>query len=317
MEGEMMDEELLFEDKIYRYNHFGRYLKTTYGHSIHKVNINAGFTCPHRDKDTNAGGCIFCDNRAFNKYAYPEIERSVRQQIAEGIARKKKVYGVDRIIAYFQAYTNTNDEVENLRERYDIIREFPEIVGLSIGTRPDCVDPEKIDLIESYAKDYQVWLEYGLQSASDETLEKINRGHTFQQFLDAVKITEGRPIKICVHLILGLPFEDHAAMMNTADLIAGLPIAGIKLHNLCVVKGTELEALYREGRITLLSRDEYVRTAVDFLERIPYEITVQRLTADSPEDIFVAPEWARDRWKIINGINAELVRRDSFQGIRV
>ena len=311
-----MNDELLFdENKIYRYNHFGRYLKAKYGSRIHKVNINAGFTCPN--KENNKGGCIFCDNRAFNRYAYPELKASIHQQLAEGILRKKRIYKVDKVIAYYQAYTNTYDEVENLKLRYDIIRDFPEVFGLAIGTRPDCIDSEKLDLIESYAQDYQVWIEYGLQSACDETLEIINRGHNFQQFLDAVKITEGRDIFICVHLVLGLPGEDHATMMRTADLISGLPISGIKLHNIAVVKETELEKLYNEGTFIPPSFHEYIQTAVDFLERIPYEITVQRLTADAPSDLFVAPDWAKDRWSIINAISDEFARRGSFQGIRL
>jgi radical SAM protein (TIGR01212 family) len=280
------------------------------------VNINAGFTCPNRDKKTMSGGCIYCDNRAFNKHAYDDIHKSIRQQLTEGIAQKKRIYGIDKIIAYFQAYTNTYEKTDYLKGQYDVIREFPEIVGLAIGTRPDCIDSEKLDLIESYAKDYQVWIEYGLQSANDNTLKKINRGHDFQQFLDAISITEGRAISICIHLILGLPFEGHDDMMRTADLIARLPISGIKLHNMCVIKGTELEKIYNEGKYTTQTFHEYVQTAVDFLERIPYEITVQRLTADSPPDIFVAPDWATDRWKTINEINDEFKRRNSFQGIR-
>lgn len=312
-----MDEIFLYENKIYRYNHFGRYLKTKYGYKIHKVNIDAGFTCPNRDEVTLEGGCIYCDNRAFNKHAYRDIQKNIRQQLAEGIAQKKRIYGIDKIIAYFQAYTNTFEKTEYLKGQYDIIREFPEIIGLAIGTRPDCIDDEKLDMIESFAKDYQVWVEYGLQSANDPTLEKINRGHTFQQFIDAIKITKARAISICVHLILGLPFENHSDMMRTADLISRLPISGIKLHNMCVVKGTELEKLYDSGEYKTLTFDEYVQTAVDFLEKIPYEITVQRLTADSPNDIFVSPDWAKDRWKVIDEINAEFKRRDSFQGITI
>lgn len=311
-----MDEIFLYENRIYRYNHFGRYLKTKYGYRVNKVNIDAGFTCPNRDGTKTTGGCIYCDNRAFNKHAYRDIQKTIRQQLAEGIAQKKRIYGIDKIIAYFQAYTNTYEKTEYLKEQYDVIREFPEIIGLSIGTRPDCIDSEKLDLIGSYAKDYQVWVEYGLQTANDVTLEKINRGHSFRHFLDAVSLTAGRNISVCVHLILGLPFEDHAVMMNTAGSIANLPISGIKLHNMCVVKDTALEKLYRTGQYIPQTFEQYIQTAADFLERIPYEITVQRLTADSPPDIFVAPGWAKDRWKTVNAINNELVRRDSFQGIR-
>jgi uncharacterized protein len=304
------------KEKIFRYNHFGRYLRTKYGYTVHKVNIDAGFTCPNRDKETATGGCIYCDNRAFNKHAYPEIEKSVRQQLAEGIAQKKRIYKIDKVIAYFQAYTNTYENSEFLKKQYDLIREFPEIMGLSIGTRPDCIDNEKLDLIESYADDYIVWVEYGLQSANDKTLETINRGHNFQQFLDAIEITKNRKISLCVHLIIGLPGESYDDMMRTADLLSGLPIDGIKLHNMCVVKDTRLHEMYIDGSFKPMGFDEYIQTSVDFLERIPYEITVQRLTADSPPDIFVSPEWANDRFSIVNAIENEFIRRDSFQGIK-
>jgi radical SAM protein (TIGR01212 family) len=203
-----------------------------------------------------------------------------------------------------------------LKKQYDLIREFPEIMGLSIGTRPDCIDNEKLDLIESYADDYIVWVEYGLQSANDKTLQTINRGHNFQQFLDAIEITKNRKISLCVHLIIGLPGESYDDMMRTADLLSGLPIDGIKLHNMCVVKDTRLHEMYMDGSFKPMGFDEYIQTSVDFLERIPYEITVQRLTADSPPDIFVSPEWANDRFSIVNAIENEFIRRDSFQGIK-
>jgi radical SAM protein (TIGR01212 family) len=304
------------KEKIFRYNHFGRYLRTKYGYTVHKVNIDAGFTCPNRDKETATGGCIYCDNRAFNKHSYHEIEKSVRQQLSEGIAQKKRIYKIDKVIAYFQAYTNTYENSEYLKKQYDLIREFPEIMGLSIGTRPDCIDNEKLDLIESYADDYIVWVEYGLQSANDKTLQTINRGHNFQQFLDAIEITKNRKISLCVHLIIGLPGESYDDMMRTADLLSGLPIDGIKLHNMCVVKDTRLHEMYMDGSFKPMGFDEYIQTSVDFLERIPYEITVQRLTADSPPDIFVSPEWANDRFSIVNAIENEFIRRDSFQGIK-
>jgi uncharacterized protein len=304
------------KEKIFRYNHFGRYLRTKYGYTVHKVNIDAGFTCPNRDKETATGGCIYCDNRAFNKHAYHDVEKSIRQQLQEGIAQKRRIYKIKKVIAYFQAYTNTYENSDYLKKQYDLIREFPEIMGLSIGTRPDCIDNEKLDLIESYSDDYAVWVEYGLQSANDKTLEAINRGHDFQQFLDAIELTKNRNLSICVHLIIGLPGETHEDMMRTANLLAGLPINGIKLHNMCVVKGTRLDEMYQQGFFKPMEFDEYIQTSVDFLERIPYEITVQRLTADSPPDIFVSPEWANDRFKIVNAIENEFIRRDSFQGIK-
>lgn len=298
-----------------RYNHFGSYLKARLGFPAHKITIDAGFTCPNRDGMVGYGGCVYCDNRAFNINVRRKLKKSPREQIAEGIAHVKEKFGVDKIIAYYQAYSNTYGDVSCLKKRYDEIRDFPEIIGLAIGTRPDCVDPEKLNLIESYSKDYMVWIEYGLQSANEETLKRINRGHTVGQFLEAVEMARGRKVSICVHLILGLPGEDYSAMMKTADLLAGLPIAGVKLHNQCVVKGTVLEKMYDQGKYRPLTLEEYVKTAVDFLEMIPPEVTVQRLTADVPDEIFVAPSWAKNRRKIMAEIDREFVRRDSRQGM--
>lgn len=304
-----------YGDNIFTYNHFGRYLRVKYGEKIHKIIIDAGFTCPNRDGKLAKGGCIFCDNKIFNDNARRTVKKPVRAQIAEAIERKKKVYGVAKFIAYFQAYTNTYANVFHLKKEYDIIRKFPEIIGLSIGTRPDCIDNEKLDLIESYSSEYMVWIEYGLQSANDKTLQIINRGHSLEQFLDAVRITESRRLSICVHTVLGLPGESEEDMMKTADILSNLPINGIKLHNLCVVKNTELANIYYNNDYTPMTFEEYIKYSVKFLERIPYHITIQRLTADSPDDIFIAPEWAKDRWKIIEGIDAEFRRRNSMQGI--
>lgn len=303
------------EDSLFRYNLFGRYLRVKYGSPIHKITIDAGFTCPNRDGRVGHGGCVYCDNRAFNLNARRQTKKNVRQQIAEGVRHVKERFGVDKVIAYFQAFSNTYADLSFLKGQYEVIREFPEVVGISIATRPDCVDKDKLDLIESYAKDYIVWIEYGLQSANNETLGRINRGHTAEQFLEAVDMTKGRKISICVHLILGLSGEDHGMMMRTAEFVGRLPIDGIKLHNQCVVKNTTLEKWYLEGKYTPMTFEEYVTTAVDFLEIIPYEVTVQRLTADSPPDIFVAPEWAMNRAKIVEEIKKEFRRRDSFQGI--
>jgi radical SAM protein (TIGR01212 family) len=303
------------EKCVFRYNHFSSYLKSKFGYAVHKVTIDAGFTCPNRDGTIGYGGCIYCDNRAFNLNVRRGLKESPRQQIKDGIAQVKEKFGIDKIIAYFQAYSNTYGDVACLKEQYDVIRDFPEIVGLAIGTRPDCVDQEKLDLVESYSKDYMVWIEYGLQSANNETLKRINRGHTVEQFLKAVEMTKERNISICVHLILGLPGENHSMMMDTAQFLSGLPIRGIKLHNQCVIRQTILEKMYRDGDYRPLTLEEYVKAAVDFLERIPFEVTVQRLTADAPDDIFVAPDWAKNRWKIIEEIDKDFVRRDSHQGI--
>ena len=185
-----------------RFNSYTEYIRNAFGGRIQKVVVDAGFTCPNRDGTIGYGGCIYCDNRAFNLNVRRGLKESPRQQIKDGIAQVKEKFGIDKIIAYFQAYSNTYGDVACLKEQYDVIRDFPEIVGLAIGTRPDCVDQEKLDLVESYSKDYMVWIEYGLQSANNETLKRINRGHTVEQFLKAVEMTKERNISICVHLIL-------------------------------------------------------------------------------------------------------------------
>ena len=299
-----------------RYYSFSNYLRRRFGCRVHKVTLHAGFTCPNRDGRAGSGGCIYCDNRAFSLNVRRGPAADLRLQLAEGIARQKKRFKSGRFIAYFQAYTNTYDTVERLRRTFDVIRDFPEIVGLSVGTRPDCIDAEKLELLESYAPQRFVWVEYGLQSAHDRTLRRINRGHTAGQFLDAVEMTRGRNMSICVHLILGLPGETREMMLETARFLARLPIHAVKLHNQCVVRGTRLEEMHQAGEYQPLSFEEYVRAACDFLELIPRGITVQRLTADVPRGILAAPGWAADGRIIRRAINDELTRRGSFQGMK-
>lgn len=299
-----------------RYNRFSRYLRERFGTRVQKVSLDAGFGCPHRAGGRGPGGCIYCEVRGFSP-ALADPTVPLEDQLRSGIEAQRRRYGAGKFIAYFQAYTNTHGSVDELRSRYDVIRGFPEIVGLSIGTRPDCIDPDRLDLIESYADDgYMVWIEYGLQSACNRTLERINRGHTAAQFVEAVEMTQGRGIEICVHVILGLPGETATEILATAELLAGLPLHGIKLHNLHVVKGTRLAEEYEAGRYRPQELGEYLRTACDFLELLPAEMTVQRLAALAPLNSLLAPVWAADNRRIVEAIEAELERRDSYQGIR-
>ena len=254
--------------KTKRYYPFNQYLRDKFGAKVYKVTIDAGFTCPNRDGTKGRGGCIFCNNEGFsvNSRYQRRSTRSIEEQVRQGIDFKRRRYKADKFIAYFQAYSNTYGPVDHLRNLYDRALSFEDMVGLAIGTRPDCTPPQVLDLIESYARKWEVWLEYGLQSSHDETLRRINRGHDFASFLDAMERTHGRGINICVHVILGLPGESYEDMMETARRLSGLDFQGIKIHLLHVMKDTPMERQFHDGKVSLLEQEEYARLVCDFLE---------------------------------------------------
>ncbi len=297
---------------VSRYYSFGRYLRQRFGCRVHKVTLHAGFTCPNRDGTVGWGGCTFCNNAGFSPNARIE-PADVREQLARGIAgaRRRKAH---KVIAYFQAYTNTYGPLDRLRALYDEVWTFPEVAGLSIGTRPDCVDPAVIDLVASYTPRGEVWIEYGLQSSHDRTLTLINRGHDYRRFVEAVERTAGRGIRICVHTVLGLPGEDRAMMLETHRRLARLPIDGIKIHLLHIMRDTVMERQYQRGEIELLSRSAYVGLVTDVLELLPPTVVIQRMHADAPLDVLIAPDWCLDKAGILDDIRREQARRDSWQG---
>lgn len=226
----------------------------------------------------------------------------------------KRRYKAGKFIAYFQNATNTYASCSKLKKAYDIIRQFPDIVGLYVSTRPDCVDEKKLDLIKSYSKDYDVWVEYGLQSAHDRTLRFVNRRHTFHDFVKAVEMTSERNIKVGAHVILGLPGETRDDMLKTANKISALPVSGIKLHVLHVLRKTKLEKYYDRGDIRLLSLDEYVNAVCDFLERMSPGCVIFRLVSDANPDFLVAPKWINRKSEAINAIKKEFEKRKTRQG---
>lgn len=309
----------LTAQQTYRYYSFNRYLRQRFGTRVYKVTIDAGFTCPNRDGTVGWGGCTYCNNEGFsvNTRMERDSKQSVEEQIRQGIEFKRRRYKAEKFIAYFQAYTNTYGSVENLKQLYDRALNFPDVVGLDIGTRPDCASDEILDLIEEYAGSSEVWLEYGLQSAHDKTLEAINRGHDFACFLDAMQRTRGRGINVCVHVILGLPGEDREAMIETARRISHLDYQGIKLHVLHIMRQTPMEEQHRRGEIRLLQQEEYASLAVDFLEWVPPQVTVHRLSADAPPESLVAPQWCLNKASVIRSIHHEMERRDFHQGSRL
>ncbi|MDP8299090.1 MAG: TIGR01212 family radical SAM protein [Candidatus Tantalella remota] len=289
---------------------FSKYLKEQFGQKVRRISLDAGFTCPNRDS-SGGGGCIYCNELGFIEAREKVI--SLKEQIEEGIliARKK---GVNRFMAYFQNATSTNAPVEELKKAYDSIIGYDDIVALSISTRPDCVEDVKLDLITGYAKDRETWIEYGLQTIHNRTLERIGRGHTFEQTKDAIERTAARGIKVGVHVILGLSGESREDMIATAREVSRLPVNGVKLHVFQVLSDTPLEKMYADGEIDLMTRDEYVAAACDFLENISADRVILRLVSDSREEYLIGPEWTNDKLSVIAEVKKEFASRGTYQG---
>lgn len=294
------------------YYSFSTYLRERYGCKVRRISLDAGFSCPNKDGKAGTGGCIYCNELAFSPFAGKKL--SLDEQITCSIASAKERGAGEKFIAYFQNATNTYAETRKLGAAYDVIKKYPQIVALSISTRPDCIDDEKLGLIESYKDNYEVWVEYGVQSSHDKTLSAINRGHTFECSADAIKRTAKRGIKVGVHVILGLPGESRDDMVATARALAELPVDGVKLHVLHALKGTVLEDMYRNGKVKLLDREGYVNVVCDFLENTPSDRVILRLVSDARKDVLIAPEWINDKLGVINEIETEFSRRKTRQG---
>ena len=254
-----------------RYLDYNTYFQNLFGHRVHKITLDAGFNCPNRDGTLSFTGCIYCNAKGSGTGQLSKGV-SLAQQIENGLKYVKKRYKAKKFIAYFQSFTNTYAPVEKLKTLYDLALSYPDVIGLAIGTRPDCVDDAILDLLEDYAKKNLIWLEYGLQSAHDRTLERINRGHDVNCFIQAVKATQHRNINICAHVIFGLPGETKQDMLDAAELIRDLNIDGVKIHLLYVVKNTPLEKLYQSGDYICLAQSEYVDIVCDFLEKLPQKL---------------------------------------------
>ena len=296
-----------------RYNDLNTYLRNLFGCRVQKITVDAGLTCPNRDGTIASGGCIYCNIRGSGTGAHAK-GLSVLQQLTNGKKLLSRRYQAKKFIAYFQSFSNTYAPLSVLKSLYEEALSVEDIVGLSVGTRPDCVDEPVLDLLQNYAQRCLVWVEYGLQSANDKTLALINRGHDVQCFIDAVEKTKTRGIKICAHVILGLPHETREDMLRTAATIQKLGIDGIKLHLLYVVQGTRLETLYRQGEFKCLEQQEYVDLVCDFLERISPAMVVQRLTSDPHPKELAAPTWSLKKTETLELIRKTLEKRDSCQG---
>ena len=296
-----------------RYNDLNTYFRSQFGCRVQKITVDAGLTCPNRDGTLATGGCIYCNTRGSGTGAHAK-GLSITEQLQQGKQALARRYKARKFIAYFQSFSNTYAPVARLQALYDEALAVKDIVGLSVGTRPDCVSEPVIELLQSYTADHLVWLEYGLQSAHDETLRLINRGHDRRAFCHAVEITRNRGLKICAHVILGLPGENRTQMLATADLLAELQVDGVKLHLLYVIKGTRLEQLYRSRQFQCLQQQEYVDLVCDVLERLPQHVVIQRLTGDPHPQELVAPDWAVRKTETLTAIHETLEKRDTWQG---
>ena len=296
-----------------RYRSFSGWLQEIFGFRVHKVSLDAGFTCPNRDGYLSSGGCIYCDNEGFSFNTARGVP-PLASQLEDGMAYMRRRFKAEKFIAYFQAFSSTYGPLERLQTAYDVIRDYPEVVGLFISTRPDCVGDKVLDLIASYRSAYLLCLELGLQSASDRTLRRIGRGHSVADFVDACERAAARNLPVCAHVIIGLPGEGRAEVLQTAALIGRLALPMVKIHSLHVLTDTPLAEDYRAGRLRLLELEEYASLVCDFLERLPGETVIQRLAVDVRPGRLVAPQWCRDKKDAVAAIERELAKRDTRQG---
>jgi len=297
-----------------RYRDFNGYLKEIFGERVQKISLDAGLSCPNRDGTISDKGCLFCDRRGSGSGAWIDRGWSIEEQMEKGCQFAERRYGAKKFIAYFQSFTNTYAPADHLKSLYDRALTHPGMVGLSVATRPDCIDHDRLRLLSSYRKDFMVWIEYGLQSAHDRTLSLINRGHDVTCFLSGVRLANEYGLNTCVHVILGLPGETSEMMMETARFLATLPIQGVKIHLLYVVRGTPLAAMYEKGRYQCLDRDTYVELVLNFLEILPPGLVIQRLTGDPIGDELAAPLWAKEKSRNLNLIKKRMEQRNTWQG---
>ena len=285
---------------------FGDYLKSRFGQSVHKISLDGGFSCPNRDGTLGRGGCTFCNVHSF---AGAQKSKSISEQLAANRSGKSLKY-----LAYFQAYTSTYAERQVLMSYYDEALKSADIVGLCVGTRPDCVSNEVLDLLASYQDaGKEIWLELGLQTAFDESLMAINRHHTFADYCDAVSRAHARGLKVCTHLILGLPGEEHLHNLTTLELVLNEGVEALKLHQLHIVRGSIMAKQYERGEISVLELPEYAARAADLIRNTPPQVIFARVGASVMDDSLIAPLWSSKRWPCINEIVA-ILDRDGPQG---
>ena len=298
-----------------RYHTWNYYLRNTFGEKIFKVSINAGFTCPNIDGKVAYGGCTYCSKEGSGDFAGNPKDDLIKQfQDIKDMMLKK--WPSAKYIGYFQAYTNTYAPLEVLKEKYETILEQENVVGLSISTRPDCLDDDVVEYLGELNKRTNLWVELGLQTIHDSTSKIINRGHDYKTFLEGVEKLKAKNIKIVVHIINGLPGEDYNMMMETAKAVADLNVHGIKIHLLHVIKDTPMAKMLEKNMMTLMTQEDYINLVCDQIEILPPEMVIHRLTGDGKKEDLVGPLWSLKKWEVLNAIDDTLKARDSYQGIK-
>ncbi len=297
------------------YNLFSEHLKQRFGGRVHKISVDAGFSCPNRDGTRNRPGCLFCDPYGSGS-AGIESRLSVTGQLEAGKEIMARKYKAQRFLAYFQPFSNTFAPVETLRARYDEALVVDKVVGLAIGPRPDCLPPPVVELLGEYHRRCYLWLEIGLQSIHDRTLRRLRRGHDYATFVEAFHRAKQQGLRVCVHLILGLPGESRQQILAGVEEMNRLGVDGVKLHLLHVLRDTEMGRLHGAGRVEVLSREDYIQLVVDVVEGLAPNILIHRLTGDGPRDRLLAPLWSLKKWEALNAIDDEFRARQSRQGSR-
>lgn len=298
-----------------RYNDFGTFIRSKFGQRVQKISLNTGFSCPNRDGTKGYGGCTYCNNNSFNPdYCTPQT--SIRQQLDRGIAFFAKRYKTQKYLAYFQAYTNTYAEIELVKNMYSESLEHPEVIGLVIGTRPDCVSEELLDFLEHLARDYFISLEFGVESTLNRTLEAVNRCHTYEETIQAYELSQDRGIHMGAHMIIGLPGESRDEILNHATSLSVLPIDFLKLHQLQVLRHTKLAKTYKEnqGSLQLYTIQEYIDLLGDFLALLRPDIILERFVSEAPQELLIAPRWGLKNFEFVDKLDNSLVQRELWQG---
>ena len=297
------------------YNDLTDFLSAKFPHRVQKVTINAGFTCPNRDGSKARGGCTYCNNQSFSP-RYEKTIKSITEQMNEGIDSFLRKYEGVRYLAYFQSYTNTYRDLKSLAAMYEEALAYPDVVGLVIGTRPDCVSDELLDYLSILNKKTFLLVEYGVESTLDRTLERVNRQHTYKESADAIRRTAERGILVGAHMILGLPGETREDILHHANELSKLPLTTVKLHQLQIIKGTKMEEEFRQSPelFHLFSLDEYVNLCVDFVERLRADLYIERFASQSPKELRIAPCWGVKNVEVAHKVIKRFSERGSWQG---
>lgn len=305
----------LFMNKESLYNELAGFLATCFPFKVQKISLNAGFTCPNRDGTVGYGGCTYCNNQTFNP-AYCRTEKSITEQLEEGKQFFARKYPDMKYLAYFQAYTNTYAELEDLKKKYEEALNVPDVVGLVIGTRPDCMPDALLAYLEELSKRTFLIVEYGVESTDNAILKRINRGHTFEVAKEAIEKTAIRGIRVGAHVILGLPGETHDDLIKQAGVLSTLPLTTLKLHQLQLIKGTRMAAEYQESPedFHLYSADEYIDLVIDYVEHLRPDIVLERFVSQSPKELLIAPDWGLKNHEFTDKVKKRMRERNAWQG---